>query len=387
MSADVREALEPSDGVSPPCICKDSGASVDEAGAPGGGAAAASPRAPEALAKDVGTASGINIAGRSFAGRDEVVAHIKAIQAAASDGDGLLRPEDAFFLLHLLSHNHLFAEKVKAPLIGFRYGECPGFRGTKSFLTVHSDKSVSGISWQKSLDVLCPKKGTKRPREDSEPVKQPADHADQQTNLLPQQNPGVLEEKGQREIAAAEPPANAPSGDGHPIGTVLEVRGLPAQTEYGAVRAALEERFGKVQFAEMLRIPGKARAAVPDEWREDELADMLTATARVRFEAAESATRAASEFVDFGSAKVHAFVLSGEAEDAYWKRLQKNMQRKRVGWGEGPSRESVRDGGNDGGLESRGGRSSHGRGGGRGHPEGGRGRGRTGRGYNAAPGS
>lgn len=329
-------------------------------------------------AKGVDIASSINIAGRSFAGRDEVIAHIKAIQASAPDGDSLLRAEDAFFLLHLSSHHPLFTDKVRAPLIGFRYGECPNFKGTKSFLSVHVDGSVSGISWQKSLDVVCPKKGTKRPRVDTEPATQPADataeeatdSAKRQTKRNPEENKAVLEE--------ADPGATMHHAEVTRRGTVLEVRGLPAETEYAAVRAALEERFGKVQYAEMRRIPGKARSAVPEEWKDDELADMLTATALIRFEDADSAARAASGFVEFGSARVNAFVLSGGAEDAYWKRLQKNLQRKRVGWGEATSHES--------GFEGKGRGNGHGRGGGRGHPEAssGRGRGRTGRGYPAA---
>lgn len=286
---------------------------------------------------------GINIAGRRFRNRDEVVKHVKSIQEKVNDGP--LNAEDSFFFLHLALNHPRFTEKVSVPISGFRYGDCPGFQGTKAFVAIHSDGSEQGVSWQKSLDVLCPRTtaaavaaqtsdGGKRPREDGE------------------EEPKLVEKVA---------------------GTVLQLKGLPDGVDYVSLRGSLEA-FGKVCYLELKSAErfhhGEAEneeAAAPEAGTEGEAktgdgeakaADgeegqdfiplkskpAVSVWALCRYEEPQAATKAASEFKAFDGTSLESFVLEGEAEDRYWQRYWRAQRRKYQkgegkggdkGWGKG----------------------------------------------------
>eukprot|EP00747_Dinoflagellata_sp_TGD_P083804 gnl/TRDRNA2_/TRDRNA2_162262_c1_seq2.p1 gnl/TRDRNA2_/TRDRNA2_162262_c1~~gnl/TRDRNA2_/TRDRNA2_162262_c1_seq2.p1 ORF type:complete len:475 (+),score=144.57 gnl/TRDRNA2_/TRDRNA2_162262_c1_seq2:182-1426(+) len=247
----------------------------------------------------------LNLAGRTFTSRDEVIGHIRSIQEKVSDG--MLSMEDSLFLFHLSMNHPHFVEKVQVPLTGIRYGDCPGFKGTKSFVSVHADGSEQGISWRKSLDVLCP------------------------------QNTSSAGNKRSREEEPAAENEKIP-------GVVLEVFGVPEGTEYTAVRDALVG-FGNIVWCEVLACPPGIKAKKEEEraTEKEEKSEAsgpapdfiplgggssLPAKARIRFEDPAAAAKAAAEFKKFGECDVQASILTGEAEDAYWRRLFKQKWRK-----------------------------------------------------------
>merc|ERR1719464_1960041 len=150
------------------------------------------------------------VAGRSFKDRDQLVSHIRALQASVTDG-AMLGPEDAFLVFHLITYHPNFVEKMTAPVVGFKYGPHEGFGGSKCWFVVRVDGSEEGISIMKCVESLAPRK----PRADG---KGPADGRGAKRSR---------EEDG----AADEAPVSRPRREIQ-TGCVLIIEGVPADYDY-----------------------------------------------------------------------------------------------------------------------------------------------------------
>ncbi|CAJ1394688.1 unnamed protein product [Effrenium voratum] len=308
----------------------------------------------------------IVIAGRSFKDREELVSHIRALQAATPDGK-LLGPEDAFFVFHLATFHPNFMEKMTAPVVGFKYGPHEAFVGSKCFFVVRADGSEEGISIMKCVEVALPRKGTgrgvKRDREE-EDVK---DREEEREATRPK-----------REIQT---------------GCVLIIEGLPGSASFEEVKEALKE-FGDVRFVEFLRdgppafeakevkegspaetekpdtekpdtetpakeeakegapaetekpdtekpdteMPAKEETKEPDceaaEAAEPEEEDEVMC-ARARFADAAGAAAAAQGFKEFDGKTMVCRVIDGDEERRFWERLWQKADAKSKGKGKG----------------------------------------------------
>merc|ERR1712048_262217 len=110
----------------------------------------------------------IVIAGRAFKDRDEITSFVRAIQGSLGDNQ-MLGPEDAFFIFHLATFHPSFAEKMTAPVVGFKYGPHENFPGSKCFFVVRADATEESISIMRCIDEVIPRtRGMKRPREDAD---------------------------------------------------------------------------------------------------------------------------------------------------------------------------------------------------------------------------
>jgi len=169
------------------------------------------------------------IAGRSFQTRDDLVKHIRAMQSTLADGT-MLGPEDAFFIFHLCSFHPHFAEKMTAPVAGFKYGPHEMFPGSKCFFVVRVDGTEEGISVMKSVDAVVPRGGKKNNDDDSRGTKR--QHEEVQGD-----------DDG--------PPATRPRRELTP-GCVVVIHGLPPGMSYHDLRELLDS-FGDCRFVEFLR--------------------------------------------------------------------------------------------------------------------------------------
>ncbi|CAE7505527.1 UTR2 [Symbiodinium pilosum] len=277
----------------------------------------------------------IAIAGRPFKDREELVGHIRSIQAATPDGS-LLGPEDAFFVFHLATFHPNFVEKMTAPVVGFKYGPHEAFVGNKCFSVVRADGSEEGISVMKCVESALPKKGqgrgTKRDREDGDRDELAKDSA---------------------HAGGEEPPAAKPRREMQ-AGCVLIIEGLPGSCCYEEVKEALKA-FGDVRFVEFLRDgPSASKAEAKEEATEmsgdeveggeehlcveadaeAETCDTEMTSARARFADAEAATAAAEGFKELDGNVLSCRVLDGEEEKQFWERLwQKAESRQAKGKG------------------------------------------------------
>jgi len=180
----------------------------------------------------------IKLAGRGFEGRDALVSHIRALQAATADG-ALLGPEDAFFLFHLATYHPNFADKMTSPVVGFKYGPHEDYQGSKCFFVVRADGSEEGISIMKCVEAALPKgsqggsRGLKRDREEGEAA--PA------------------------ETAAEEPQPQRPRREIQ-VGCILIMDGVPGNVGVEEMRDILNP-FGYMKYVEFLRDGPPAAAA------------------------------------------------------------------------------------------------------------------------------
>mmetsp|Transcript_34769 Transcript_34769/g.95882 ORF Transcript_34769/g.95882 Transcript_34769/m.95882 type:complete len:699 (+) Transcript_34769:41-2137(+) len=103
----------------------------------------------------------VNLAGTLFAGRAELVSHIRAIMARAeaqgshaADSHGLLEGGDKFLIFHLVMRHPRTAEKMHLPLRGIRYGVHSLFPKSKCFILVFTDGTEEPVSWSRCVKEL-----------------------------------------------------------------------------------------------------------------------------------------------------------------------------------------------------------------------------------------
>ena len=257
------------------------------------------------------------IAGRRFANRDELWAHVLSLQRKI-DG-GVAEGADAFFLFALVTCHPGANEKLApgAAKIGFDVNQ--EYPDTKSFFVERTDGSRAGFSARKCVDELYPKDSTKS------------------ALTLGRQSMGAREYKDSPVKKARDPP---------PRGAHVRIDGLTGQAiQYGEIKDALSE-FAVPRFVDLNDDEGYAIA---------------------RFDDNESAKKACA-CVEIEGAAVTVVVLEPELEDAY----RKDADAKREA-----AREAKRGKGGKGGRGKGKGRGRSIRSAGRGR---GRGRGRPGRG-------
>ena len=257
------------------------------------------------------------IAGRRFANRDELWAHVLSLQRKI-DG-GVAEGADAFFLFALVTCHPGANEKLApgAAKIGFDVNQ--EYPDTKSFFVERTDGSRAGFSARKCVDELYPKDSTKS------------------ALTLGRQSMGAREYKESPQKKSRDPP---------PRGAHVRIDGLTGQAiQYGEIKDALSE-FAVPRFVDLNDDEGYAIA---------------------RFDDNESAVKACA-CVEIEGAAVTVVVLEPELEDAY----RKDADAKREA-----AREAKRGKGGKGGRGRGKGRGRSIRSAGRGR---GRGRGRPGRG-------
>jgi len=96
-----------------------------------------------------------NLAGRTFASAAEVIEHVQKIQKVVEDTEsGIIEGEDRFLLFQLLLSHPKTMEKLKGPLKGIRYGNCPHFANTKCFILMFTDGTEEPVGWRKCVKEL-----------------------------------------------------------------------------------------------------------------------------------------------------------------------------------------------------------------------------------------
>jgi len=135
-------------------------------------AAAAGPGAakPADVARGQGPPSTVNLAGRPFADKDELIKHVREMQKRLEEkgGDGILEAEDRFLLFHMAMQHPRTSEKMKAPVNAIRYGVHHSFPQSKCFILVFADGTEEPVSWMKcvkELYSLGPARNKKRGRD------------------------------------------------------------------------------------------------------------------------------------------------------------------------------------------------------------------------------
>lgn len=102
----------------------------------------------------------VNLAGHSFATREELVSFMRAMQERLEgpDGppDGRLEGADRFLLFHLATQHPKIADKLKAPVTGFRYAVHPHFPKTKCFIMLFADGTDEAVSWMRCVKEVFP---------------------------------------------------------------------------------------------------------------------------------------------------------------------------------------------------------------------------------------
>jgi hypothetical protein len=280
-------------------------------------AEAPAPAAADAEEEEDDAAKVRVIAGRRFANRDELWAHVLSLQRKI-DG-GVAEGADAFFLFALVTCHPGANEKLApgAAKIGFDVNQ--EYPDTKSFFVERTDGSRAGFSARKCVDELYPKDSTKS------------------ALTLGRQSMGAREYKESPQKKARDPP---------PRGAHVRIDGLTGQAiQYGEIKDALSE-FAVPRFVDLNDDEGYAIA---------------------RFDDNESAVKACA-CVEIEGAAVTVVVMAPELEDAY----RKDADAKREA-----AREAKRGKGGKGGRGRGKGRGRSIRSAGRGR---GRGRGRPGRG-------
>eukprot|EP00450_Noctiluca_scintillans_P020096 CAMPEP_0194514394 /NCGR_PEP_ID=MMETSP0253-20130528/46842_1 /TAXON_ID=2966 /ORGANISM="Noctiluca scintillans" /LENGTH=520 /DNA_ID=CAMNT_0039358049 /DNA_START=38 /DNA_END=1600 /DNA_ORIENTATION=- len=126
----------------------------------------------------------VNVAGRSFSKREELVCHVRKMQArveqAVGNELGILEGEDSIFMFHLLKRHPKTADKLRAPLKVIRYGLHTSFPKAKCFIMSFTDGTEEAVGWmkcvkelfahdpvsgrEKALDEACPPRPSKRAR-------------------------------------------------------------------------------------------------------------------------------------------------------------------------------------------------------------------------------
>ena len=208
------------------------------------------------------------IAGRRFANRDELWAHVLSLQRKI-DG-GVAEGADAFFLFALVTCHPGANEKLApgAAKIGFDVNQ--EYPDTKSFFVERTDGSRAGFSARKCVDELYPKDSTKS------------------ALTLGRQSMGAREYKESPTKKARDPP---------PRGAHVRIDGLTGQAiQYGEIKDALSE-FAVPRFVDLNDDEGYAIA---------------------RFDDNESAVKACA-CVEIEGAAVTVVVMAPELEDAYRK--------------------------------------------------------------------
>ena len=257
------------------------------------------------------------IAGRRFANRDELWAHVLSLQRKI-DG-GVAEGADAFFLFALVTCHPGANEKLApgAAKIGFDVNQ--EYPDTKSFFVERTDGTRAGFSARKCVDELYPK------------------NSNASALTLGRSSMGAREYKESPTKKARDPP---------PRGAHVRIDGLSGQAiQYGEIKEALSE-FAVPRFVDLNDDEGYAIA---------------------RFDDNESAVKACA-CTEIEGAAVTVIVMEPELEDAY----RKDADAKREA-----AREAKRGKGGKGGRGRGKGRGRSIRSAGRGR---GRGRGRPGRG-------
>lgn len=108
-----------------------------------------------------GQSPAVNLAGRKFSCRQELVDHIKGIQkrVAEAQTDGLLEAEDRFLLFHMALRHPRTALKLREPVRAIRYGVHQSFPQNKCFIFVFSNDLEEPVSWTKCVKELFPAPG------------------------------------------------------------------------------------------------------------------------------------------------------------------------------------------------------------------------------------
>jgi len=114
----------------------------------------------------------VNLAGRAFATKEELVQHVRELQKRLEEkgGDGVLPAEDRFLLFHMAMQHPRTSEKIRAPVTAVRYGKHHQFPQSKCFIFVFSDGTEEPVSWMRCVKelFLIPQARNKRPREGGE---------------------------------------------------------------------------------------------------------------------------------------------------------------------------------------------------------------------------
>ncbi|KAJ1461543.1 hypothetical protein M885DRAFT_611817 [Pelagophyceae sp. CCMP2097] len=128
------------------------------AAAPAAAAAKLAAAAPAAAAKPT-----ISLAGFEFASRSELWAHVQSLQRTLDADAAACKKSDEFFLFSLLMMHPSAPEKMKSGIESFGYGVNDDFPDTKSFYIQRADKSKSGFSARKCIDIVFPSEASAPP--------------------------------------------------------------------------------------------------------------------------------------------------------------------------------------------------------------------------------
>ena len=234
------------------------------------------------------------LGGVSFGGRQEMVTYAKGlIEAGKTAPDGELSKEAQAFVLDLLKFHANPAEKEGAGVKAVKVGCNPEFPDTSCFVIVRVDGTEVDFSYIKCIGNIFPDEPFSAGRRGSGGKRKAEGEAG---------SPGGSAKKQQSDAGASsavpEGDAVTEAGVSFTKGCIVVIKDLKEGSEVMTVRGSIdgEDKSGGVKFVEM----------VPD-----------MPLAYVRFDSAESATKAIAKGTEYGTMAL----LEGADEEQYWDKI------------------------------------------------------------------